>query len=87
MSTRVIREPVIINGRVVLGLETYRLVSMARAADDFATIGARYKELTTIPEPRRSGASTNHCAHCPKNGDEVCNLNCHDEGVKAGVAG
>jgi hypothetical protein len=56
-----------------------------RAADDFATIGARYKELTATPDPKRSGSPTNHCAHCPREGHESCNLNCAEEGAKVGV--
>ena len=59
---------------------------MIRQADDFASIGARYKELTAVPNPKRSGTNSDHCAHCPKEPSESCALNCGDEGKKAGVA-
>jgi hypothetical protein len=58
-----------------------------RAADDFVTIGAKYKELTAVPVPKRSGSGGAglHCAHCPTDPAEHCALSCATEGEKAGV--
>jgi hypothetical protein len=58
-----------------------------RAADDFVTIGAKYKELTAVAVPKRSssGAAGQHCAHCSSDPDEHCGKNCAEEAVKAGV--
>jgi hypothetical protein len=58
-----------------------------RAADDFAVIGAKYKELTAVPERKRSGSSAagGHCDHCPCDPNEYCGATCKDEGKKAGV--
>jgi hypothetical protein len=58
-----------------------------RAADDFVTIGAKYKELTAVPVPKRSGTGMAgmHCDQCPHKPDEYCGKTCSEEAVKAGV--
>jgi hypothetical protein len=58
-----------------------------RAADDFETIGAKYKELIAVPERKRSssGHAGEHCAHCPEAPDVHCGAKCQEEGERAGV--